>query len=89
MGNGISALGLRRTLLLRPTMLDVEARLGSGDEDTEAAGVLRTATIWFDDSEVLFTVLRAEGDRRTILGKGMQTTGAEGRYIGLRMSQVM
>lgn len=59
MGSGISALGLRRMLLLRPTMVEVEARVGSGDGDTEAAGVLRTAMMWFEDSEV-FTVLRSE-----------------------------
>lgn len=65
-------------------MVDDEARIGSGEGDTEAAGVLRTAMMWLEDSEVL-TVLRSEGDLRAILGRG----GSRGRYIGLQMSQVM
>lgn len=65
-------------LLLRPTMVDVEVRLGSGDGEVEAAGVLRTAIIWVEDGE-LSTVLRSEADLRVILWKKVGEGGRRGR----------
>lgn len=64
-GRGISAFGLRRALLLRPTIVVVEMRLGSGDGEVEAAGVLRTAIMLEDGG--LLTDLRSEEDRRGIM----------------------
>lgn len=69
-GSGISTLGLRRMVLLRPTTVDVEARLGSGDGGTEATGALRTAMMRFAGSEV-FMGLRW-GDLRAIGGRGFE-----------------
>lgn len=82
-GSGISALGVRRMLLLRPTTVDVEARLGSGDGETEATGVSRTAMMRFARGEVFMGLRR--GDLRAILGKRI----LERRYIGLPLFQVM
>lgn len=61
MGRGISAFGLRRALLLQPTIVAVEVRVGSGDGEVEAAGVLRTA-IMLEDSD-----LGSEEDCRGII----------------------
>lgn len=77
-GIEVSACGLRRIVLLRPTMVDDEAKRGVGDGEREAAGVFRTEMIWLVDGQVV-EVLRSEEDPRVILGKR-----TEGRYIEAR-----
>lgn len=71
MGIGISACGLRRIVLLRPTMVNDEAKRGDGDGEREAAGVFRTEMIWLEDGQRV-EVLRSEEDPRAILGKRMK-----------------
>lgn len=66
-GKEISALGLRRMLLLRPTMLDVEVNEGSGEEDIEVTGVLRTALRRLEDRALLD--LRSNAALRGMLGR--------------------
>jgi len=50
-GAGISACGLWRIVFLRPTMVDEDVRVreGSGDEELEPVGLLRTVTRWVAD----------------------------------------
>lgn len=54
-GAGISACGLWRIVFLRPTMVDVDVcvREGSGDEELEPVGLLRTVIRWAADKVVV------------------------------------